>query len=321
MKETEKIIKLKVTEDTKDLRLDKALSILMPEHSRSKIQKHIQEGRVRINGNVCVSKKYKTSGGENIQINIPGAKMLEVKAENIKLDIIYEDEDLIVINKPKGMVVHPAAGNYEGTLVNALMYHCGDSLSSINGVIRPGIVHRIDKETSGLLVVAKKDSSHMSLASQLAEHSIIRKYVAIVYNNFTEDEGSINAPIGRDLRNRKRQAVILDNAKGAKKAVTHYRVLERFGLFTYIEVTLETGRTHQIRVHMSYIKHPILGDDVYAPSKNRYGARSQMLHAGSIGFKHPSSRQYMEFSVEPPEEFNNVLMRLRKENLINDPVL
>lgn len=321
MKETEKIIKLKVTEDTKDLRLDKALSILMPEHSRSKIQKHIQEGRVRINGNVCVSKKYKTSGGENIQINIPGAKMLEVKAENIKLDIIYEDEDLIVINKPKGMVVHPAAGNYEGTLVNALMYHCGDSLSSINGIIRPGIVHRIDKETSGLLVVAKKDSFYMSLASQLAEHSIIRKYVAIVYNNFTEDEGSINAPIGRDLRNRKRQAVILDNAKGAKKAVTHYRVLERFGLFTYIEVTLETGRTHQIRVHMSYIKHPILGDDVYAPSKNRYGARSQMLHAGIIGFKHPSSRQYMEFSVEPPEEFNNVLMRLRKENLINDPVL
>lgn len=253
-------------------------------------------------------KKYKAQTGDEISIHIPEPERTEVEAENIPLDIVYEDDDLLVVNKPAGMVVHPAPGNSSGTLVNALMYHCGDNLSSINGVIRPGIVHRIDKDTSGLLMVAKNDKAHNCLSSQLAEHSITRKYRAIVYNNIKEDEGTVDRPIGRDPRNRLRNAVTDMNSR---HAVTHYRVLERFGNFTFIEAVLETGRTHQIRVHMSYIKHPLLGDELYGPAKNKQGAKRQMLHAGILGFIHPTTGEYMEFSTPLPDDFNKILNKLR----------
>ena len=223
---------------------------------------------------------------------IPAPEKLEVEAEDIPLEIIYEDDDLLVVNKPAGMVVHPAPGNYTGTLVNALMFHCGDALSSINGVIRPGIVHRIDKDTSGLLMVAKNDHAHASLSQQLQEHSITRRYQAIVYHNIREEEGTIDAPIGRDPKNRLRNAINYDHGKSA---VTHYRVIERFGKFTWIEARLETGRTHQIRVHMASVKHPLLGDSLYGPASNKEGASRQMLHAGILGFQHPSTGEYMEF--------------------------
>ena len=243
-----------------------------------------------------------------MEIYIPEPETLEITAEAIPLTIVYEDNDLLVVDKPAGMVVHPAPGNSSGTLVNALMYHCGDNLSSINGIIRPGIVHRIDKDTSGLLMVAKNDRAHSSLSSQLAEHSITRRYRAIVYNNIREDEGTVDKPIGRDPGNRLRNAV---TDIGSKHAVTHYKVLERFGQFTYIEAVLETGRTHQIRVHMSYIRHPLLGDELYGPVKNRQGAKRQMLHAGILGFVHPSTGEYMEFQSPLPEDFEKVLNKLR----------
>lgn len=246
-----------------------------------------------------------------MEIIIPAPKELDIEAENIPLDIVYEDEDVLVVNKPKGMVVHPAVGNYTGTLVNAVMYHCGERLSSINGVIRPGIVHRIDKDTSGLLMIAKNDMAHESLSAQLAEHSINRRYRALVYANIKEDEGTIDAPIGRDPRNRLRQAVT--DTEHGKRAVTHYRVLERFGQYTLIEAKLETGRTHQIRVHMAYKKHPLVGDSVYGPKKGQIKAEGQMLHAKVLGFVHPRTGEYMEFDSELPEYFEDILKGLRKE--------
>lgn len=254
-------------------------------------------------------KKFKASEGDEVEIRIPEPERLDVKAEDIPLDIIYEDSDLLIVNKPAGMVVHPAPGNYSGTLVNALMYHCGDNLSSINGVIRPGIVHRIDKNTSGLLMVAKTDKAHSELSHQLAEHSITRRYRAIVYNNIKEDEGTVDRPIGRDPKNRLRNAVTDINSKNA---VTHYKVLERFGKFTFVEARLETGRTHQIRVHMAYMKHPLLGDDLYGPAGNKLGVKRQMLHAGILGFVHPSTGEYMEFESPLPDDFTGVLEKLRK---------
>ena len=290
-------------------RLDLVLSVALEEFSRSFIQKLFEKGKITVNGSVCTQKKYKASAGDLINIELPEPEKVEVQAEDIPLDIVYEDEDLLIVNKPAGMVVHPAPGNSSGTLVNALMHHCGDNLSSINGVIRPGIVHRIDKNTSGLLMVAKNDKAHNSLSQQLAEHSITRKYRAIVYNNIREDEGTVNEPIGRDPRNRLRNAVTDINSR---HAVTHYRVIERFGQFTYIEAVLETGRTHQIRVHMSHIRHPLLGDELYGPVKNKLGASRQMLHAGVLGFVHPSSGEYMEFESPLPYDFRKVLNKLRE---------
>ena len=306
---------LYITEETKGTRLDLVLSAGLEDYSRSFIQKLFEKGGVSVNGEVCTSKKYKCQAGDLVEIRIPDPEKLEAEAEDISLDIVYEDEDLLVVDKPAGMVVHPAPGNYSGTLVNALMFHCGDQLSSINGVIRPGIVHRIDKDTSGLLVVAKTDKAHTGLARQLEEHSIGRIYKAIVYNNMKEDEGTVEEAIGRDPRNRLRNAVIRKGMSGfesAKSAVTHYKVLERFGKYTYIEAKLETGRTHQIRVHMAYIKHPLLGDELYGPNKNKEGAKRQMLHAGVLGFVHPVTGEYMEFESPLPEDFRKVLDRLRE---------
>ena len=304
LKKTELII----NEDMDGTRLDLVLSVALEEFSRSFIQKLFERGQITVNGSVCMQKKYKASTGDTVVIEMPEPEKIEVQAENIPLDIVYEDDELLIVNKPAGMVVHPAPGNSSGTLVNALMYHCGDNLSSINGVIRPGIVHRIDKNTSGLLMVAKNDRAHAGLSAQLAEHSITRKYRAIVYNNIIEDEGTVDEPIGRDPRNRLRNAVTDINSR---HAVTHYKVLERFGQFTYIEAVLETGRTHQIRVHMAHINHPLLGDELYGPAKNRLGASRQMLHAGILGFIHPSSGEYMEFESPLPEDFTRVLNKLR----------
>ncbi|MBR0596788.1 RluA family pseudouridine synthase [Sinanaerobacter chloroacetimidivorans] len=300
------LFEVKIEEDLQGTRLDVVLSLVLEEASRSYLQKLIEAGKVQINGVPCASKKWKVKKGDEILLEIPEPEALDVMPEDIPLTIVYEDEDLLVVNKPKGMVVHPGAGNTSGTLVNAILFHC-DHLSSINGVIRPGIVHRIDKDTSGLLMVAKNDIAHRSLAEQLANHSITRAYRAIVYHNFTEDEGTVNAPIGRDPKNRLKMAVTKQNGR---EAVTHYKVLERFGNFTYVEARLETGRTHQIRVHMAYIKHPLLGDAVYGPHKQVLGAETQMLHAKVLGFKHPRTNEYMEFDSDLPEEFQKILNKL-----------
>ena len=296
-----------IDSESKSTRLDLVLSLNLAEVSRSFIQKLIDDGKVKVNGEVCNSKKYKVAENDEIEITIPEPESLEIVAEDIPLDIVYEDEDVLVVNKPKGMVVHPAVGNYTGTLVNAIMFHCGDRLSSINGVIRPGIVHRIDKDTSGLLMVAKNDKAHESLSKQLQEHSITRRYIALVYNGFKDDEGVINEPIGRDPKNRLRQAVTSLNSK---EAITHYKVLERYGKYTLVECRLETGRTHQIRVHMAYTNHPLVGDLVYGPKKQTIDVEGQMLHAKVLGFIHPRTGEYMEFVADLPEEFKEVLNRL-----------
>ncbi|MEE0746267.1 MAG: RluA family pseudouridine synthase [Anaerovoracaceae bacterium] len=301
-----------VSGDMAGKRLDVVISSAFDEYSRSFIQKLLEGGSVMVNGQVCTEKKRRALEGDAVSMSVPEPEKIEVKGEDIPLDIVYEDDELLVVDKPAGMVVHPAPGNYSGTLVNALMYHCGDSLSSINGVIRPGIVHRIDKDTSGLLMVAKSDRAHGSLSRQLQEHSITRKYKAIVCDNIKEQEGTVDRPIGRDSANRLRNAVTDVNSK---EAVTHYRVLERFGRFTLIEARLETGRTHQIRVHMAYIRHPLLGDSLYGPSGSKaagkLGAKRQMLHAGVLGFIHPVTGQYMEFESPLPEDFAAVLKKLR----------
>ncbi len=299
------------------IRIDRLLSELLADTSRSFIQKLFEKDRITVNGKVCRVKKYKVESGDRICLRLPEPEPLDVQAEEIPLDIVYEDQDVLVVNKPKGMVVHPAAGNYSGTLVNAIMFHCGDRLSSINGVIRPGIVHRIDKDTSGLLMIAKNDAAHEKLSAQLAEHSITRRYEALVYDNIKEDEGTVDAPIGRDPKNRLRQAVT--DIEHGRRAVTHYRVLERFGRYTRIEAELETGRTHQIRVHMAYIRHPLVGDEVYGPKKHSGirlsdENRGQMLHAKVLGFVHPATGQYMEFNSPLPDCFEQVLNELRKES-------
>lgn len=304
--ENEYILTVKENED--GLRMDKILSAYLPDISRSYLVKIIEDGNTWVNGKQVLSKKEKLLKGDTVRLIIPNAEPLSVEAENIPIDIVYEDEDVLVVNKPKGMVVHPGPGNWNGTLVNALMYHCRDDLSSINGIIRPGIVHRIDKDTSGLLMVAKNDASHRYLAEQLAEHSIKRAYRCIVYNSFREDEGTIDAPIGRDPKNRLRQAV---TEKNSRNAVTHYKVLEKLGRFSLVEAHLETGRTHQIRVHMSHIGHPLLGDPVYGPKKIPFGIKGQMLHAFLLGFVHPAEKKYMEFKAGYPAEFKEILEKLR----------
>lgn len=278
------------------------------ELSRSGLKKIIDAGGVLINGK-AVKANYKLRAGDVATIIVPESKPLEIAPQNIPLDILYEDDDVIVINKPQGMVVHPAPGHYSDTLVNALLYHCGGSLSGINGVLRPGIVHRIDMDTSGVIMAAKNNNAHRSLAKQLAEHTITRKYNAIVYNNIKEDEGTVDKPLGRNPSDRKKMAVV---QTGGRRAVTHYRVLERLGKFTYIEAQLETGRTHQIRVHMTYIGHPLLGDSVYGPKKQPFNLKGQVLHARVLGFIHPSSGEYMEFESQLPEYFNRLIDKCRQ---------
>lgn len=286
-------------------RLDKILSQSL-DLTRSAVQKCIDEGNVFVNDNE-ISKNYKCKLGDKIIITVPDAKPMEAKAENIPLDIVYEDDDLLVVNKPKGMVVHPANGNWEGTLVNALLYHCGDSLSGINGVIRPGIVHRIDKDTSGLLIVAKNDMAHLGLAEQIKEHSFSRAYEAVVYGNIKEDSGTINAPIGRNPKDRKKMAVVMKNSK---PATTHFEVINRYGNFTHIRCVLETGRTHQIRVHMASQGHPVAGDEVYGPKKVITELHGQCLHAKKIGFVHPRTKEWLEFESPLPEYFTKFLAKL-----------
>jgi len=295
--------------DANTQRIDKYISEKLPELSRSFIQQLIKNEEVLINGKPCKS-NYKCKSQDVIVIEYEEAKELEVIAQDIPLDIIYEDQDIVIVNKPKNMVVHPAAGHENGTLVNALLYHCKDSLSSINGVVRPGIVHRIDRNTTGVLVVCKNDNSHKFLAEQLKEHSITRKYHAICHGTFKEPEGTVNAPIGRHPIDRKKMAI---NHKNGRVAVTHYRVLATLkNDLSYIECTLETGRTHQIRVHMSSIGHPLLGDDIYGPKNPKIkGLEGQTLHAKVLGFAHPSTNEYVEFDSELPEYFQNLLEKLK----------
>ena len=287
------------------IRIDVFTSIVA-EVTRSHAAKLIESGNVLI-GEKTASKNDKIQNGAKVTITLPEPVSYDVKPENIPLDIIYEDDDLLVVNKPKDMVVHPAAGNFEGTLVNALMYHCKDSLSGINGVMRPGIVHRIDKNTSGLLMVAKNDFSHNHLAAQIKEHSFTREYEAVVYGNLKNDTGIVNAPIARHPVKRKQMAV---TSSGGRDAVTEYTVLERFGNFTHVRLKLKTGRTHQIRVHMAYLGHPVAGDDVYGPKKVITKLGGQCLHAKKIGFIHPKTNEYMEFDSQLPEYFAKFLKEL-----------
>lgn len=285
------------------VRIDRFLTDNIQEITRSAVQKIIDEANVTVNGEV-VPKNYKCRVGDNVDVTVPDAKPLEAVGQNIPIDIVYEDEHLLVVNKPKGMVVHPANGNPDGTLVNALLYHCGDSLSGINGVIRPGIVHRIDKDTSGLLIVAKSDKAHIGLAQQIKDHSFSRAYEAVVYGNIKEDSGTVCQPIGRDTKDRKRMAVTMKNSK---PATTHYEVIKRYGDFTHVRCVLETGRTHQIRVHMAYLGHPVAGDAVYGPRKVITRLNGQCLHAKHIGFVHPVTNEYLEFESALPEYFTSFL--------------
>lgn len=289
------------------IRIDKFISDCNIGLSRSAAVNLIEQNNVLVNNNF-VTKNYKLKLNDSVNIKIPDPVKYEAKAENIPIDIVYEDEFLLVVNKPKGMVVHPAAGNYDNTLVNALMYHCGDSLSGINGVMRPGIVHRIDKDTSGLLIVAKNDFAHTALAKQIKEHSFTREYEAVVFGNIKDDEGSVDAPIGRNPKDRKKMCVI---SKNGKNAVTHYSVIMRYKGYTHIKCRLETGRTHQIRVHMAYIGHPVSGDAVYGVKNEKVNFEGQCLHAKKIGFIHPSTKKYLEFDSELPEYFNKYLNKLR----------
>ena len=293
--------------EDKGTRIDKYLSQELEDVSRSRIQKLLDDGDITVDDK-CVKSNYKLNGTEHITITIPELIVPQILPENIPLNIIYEDDDVILIDKPKGMVVHPAAGHYTGTVVNALMYHCRDNLSGINGVMRPGIVHRIDMNTTGVIVACKNDKAHNDIAAQLAVHSITRKYYCIVHNRFKEEEGTVDAPIGRNPKDRKMMAI---DRKNGKRAVTHYRVLENFDKYSFIECQLETGRTHQIRVHMASIGHPILGDDVYSHARSGYKLQGQTLHAGVLGFIHPSTGEYMEFKAPLPEYFEKLLKDLR----------
>lgn len=295
--------------DAEGLRIDKYLTILEPNLSRSYLQKLIAEGHITVNDRI-VKANYRISEGDELSYFIPAPAELCILPESLPLEILYEDSDIIVINKEKGMVVHPAAGHTTGTLVNGLLYHCKDSLSGINGIARPGIVHRIDKDTTGVLVVCKNDHSHQRIAEQLKVHSITRRYHAICYRSFEQQEGRVEAPIGRHPTDRKKMAVTHRNGK---PAITNYRVLETLsGKYSYIECTLETGRTHQIRVHLSSIGHPILGDTVYGSAKNEFHLQGQTLHAKVLGFQHPTTGSYMEFEAPLPDYFKQLLSKLRK---------
>lgn len=291
-------------------RIDRFLSIYLEDLSRSYIQKLVKEGGILVNGN-SVKANYKVNEGDEIRVQIPDPEPLDILPEDIPLDILYEDDDILVVNKPKGMVVHPAPGHYSHTLVNAVLYHCGSRLSGINGVLRPGIVHRIDMDTTGSLLVCKNDRAHQILADELKDHRITRRYHAVVHGNLKEDAGTVNAPIGRHPADRKKMST---KAPNGRRAVTHYRVLERFGDYTYIECELETGRTHQIRVHMASIGHPILGDTVYGPAKCPFKLEGQTLHAKILGITHPSTGKYMEFDAPLPDYFVSILDRLRSRS-------
>lgn len=301
--------KFTIDEDYDGIRLDKAVADLTgPLISRSFLQKLIKEKQIYVNG-IAKKASYNIKCDDDIEFTIPKAEECNIEPENIPLDILYEDEDVIVVNKPKGMVVHPANGHYTGTLVNALLFHCKDSLSGINGIMRPGIVHRIDMDTTGSLIVCKNDSSHLNIAGQLKEHSLNRTYRAIAYGTFDEKEFTIDAPIGRSTSDRKKMAI---NDSG-KKAVTHVTVLEEFKGFSYIECRLETGRTHQIRVHLSSKGHPLLGDEVYSNRKSKYNTQGQCLHAYKLGFIHPRSSEYIETIAPIPTYMNDLLIELRAE--------
>lgn len=299
-------ITLKATDENSGERLDKFIAD-NSDISRSYAAKLCEDGLVMCGGKQ-LAKKYKITGGEEIGIDVPEPEELSIEPEDIPLDIVYEDSDVIVVNKPQGLCVHPAPGNESGTLVNGLVYHCGGELSAINGVIRPGIVHRIDKDTSGLLIVAKNNEAHLKLSEQLKERKAMRKYVALVNGNIKEEGGTINKPIARNPVDRKKMAVV----QGGREAITHFNVLERFGQYTLVECILETGRTHQIRVHMASIGHSIVGDPLYGIKKEKFNLPGQLLHAKTIGFVHPTTGEMMEFSSEIPEHFQNVLEKLRK---------
>lgn len=292
-----------ITENEDGERIDKCLATLIDSLSRSYIQRLIKDEAVRVNGSP-VKGSYRVKQEDQLEFELPEAVEPDIEPEDIPLDILYEDKDVIVVNKPKGMVVHPAAGHYSGTLVNALMFHCGKELSGINGCMRPGIVHRIDMDTTGSVIACKNDMAHNCIAEQLKEHSLTRRYVAICHGVLREDEGTIDRPIGRHPTERKKMAV---NERNGKRAVTHYKVLQRFRDYTYIECRLETGRTHQIRVHMASIGHPLLGDEVYSNRKNPYKLQGQTLHAKILGFRHPSTGEYIETEAPLPEYFEHLL--------------
>ena len=301
------IVEILVDEAMAGERLDRIIAEKADELTRSYAQKLIKEGRVKVDGYIVEDKNSKVQSAQAIEIELPEPEALDLEPEDIPLDVVYEDDDLLVVNKPKGMVVHPAPGNYRGTLVNALLHHCGQSLSSINGKIRPGIVHRLDKDTSGLLIVAKNDFAHKSLAEQIKEHSFSREYEAVVYGSLKNASGTIDAPIGRHKYDRKKMAVTQEHSRDA---VTHYEVLARYRGFTHIRLKLETGRTHQIRVHMAYVGHPVAGDPVYGPTRLIKELHGQCLHARHIGFVHPRTAQYMSFESELPGYFKDFLRKL-----------
>lgn len=295
--------------EMEDERIDKCISNYMENLSRSYIQKIIKEGNVYVNDAV-IKANYRVRVDDRVRFTIPDSVEPDIPAQDIPLDILYEDADILIVNKPKNMVVHPAPGHYEGTLVNAVMFHCKDRLSGINGVMRPGIVHRIDKDTTGSVIICKNDEAHNAIAALLKTHDITRKYRAIVYGNVKAEQGTVDAPIGRHPNDRKKMAV---NEKNGKRAVTHYKVMERFGQYTYIECQLETGRTHQIRVHMASIGHPLLGDTVYSNRKAPFRLEGQVLHAMTLGFIHPRSGEYVEFVAPLPAYFENLLSVLRNQ--------
>lgn len=299
------VVTITIEQENAGERIDKALSTIQEDWSRSQIANWITDGIIKVNGE-GVKAKYKVKEGDVIEVDVPDPESLEVIPEDLDLEIIYEDKDVLVVNKPKGMVVHPAPGHLTGTLVNGLMHHCQD-LSGINGVLRPGIVHRIDKDTSGLLMVAKNDHAHHSLVDQLVNKTVTRKYTALVHGHIAHDKGTIDAPIGRDPKDRQKQAIV-DNGK---HAVTHFTVMERLGDYTLVECRLETGRTHQIRVHMNYIGYPLVGDPKYGPKKTiDFGG--QVLHAGVLGFVHPVTEEYLEFEVPLPDDYVALLEDLRQ---------
>lgn len=300
-------IVMEITPEMEGERIDKCISNYLESLSRSYIQKIIKDGKAYVNDAV-VKANYKVKVDDKVQFEIPDCEEPDIPPQDIPLDILYEDKDILIVNKPKDMVVHPAPGHYEGTLVNAIMFHCKDELSGINGVLRPGIVHRIDKDTTGSIIICKNDEAHRKIAQQLKEHSITRKYRAIVYGRIMEEEGTVNAPIGRHPTDRKKMAI---NEKNGKPAVTHYKVLERFDKYTYIECQLDTGRTHQIRVHMTSIGHPLLGDEVYGNAKCPFKLEGQTLHAMTIGFIHPTTGEYVEYEAPLPEYFEHLLQILR----------
>ena len=307
LNEEEEIFLLEVPREKDGMRLDRFLAEQFPEHTRSFLQKLIREGHVTLSEKPVTKAGVKLTAGDWLAVTFSPPEELSILPENIPLDILYEDNDLLVVNKPKDMVVHPAPGHTVGTLVNAIMYHCGDSLSGINGVIRPGIVHRIDRDTTGSLIVCKNDQAHNAIAAQIKEHSVNRIYRGIVIGNLKEEEGTVESTIGRSPTDRKKMAM---NVKNGKDAVTHYKVLQRFPGYTYAQFQLETGRTHQIRVHMAGIGHPLLGDTVYGPSKCKFDLQGQTLHAMTIGFVHPTTGQYMELDAPLPEYFEDLLRKL-----------